>query len=227
MKKIIKVILWFAVILALLSFLSPVVLIGGAIAIFWYTKKNPNEKRRNIAIGMTVLGLLGTIFLGYSATQDNTPDTPSTEEVAESTSKQIEENAEDQASAKSEVEEKSENEESKEESSEKESQNPEIEVTATEVIDTFENNEIKGKEEYTGKRARITGVVDDVGESFGQTYVTLRTESNEFAIIGLQCYFDKDNQDGLGDINTGDEITLEGTIGEQSMNIAVDDCVLI
>ena len=60
---------------------------------------------------------------------------------------------------------------------------PEIFVTATDVIQTFEQNELKGKETYTGKLAEISGTVDSIGESFGQSYITLKDESNEYSII--------------------------------------------
>ena len=103
---------------------------------------------------------------------------------------------------------------------------PEITVTATEVIETFEQNELKGKETYTGKLAEISGTVDSVGESFGQTYITLGNDNDEFSIISLQCMFSKDNQQGLSDLNKGDKVTVLGTIGEQSINIEVKDCEL-
>lgn len=103
---------------------------------------------------------------------------------------------------------------------------PEITVTATEVIETFEQNELKGKETYTGKLAEISGTVESVGESFGQTYITLGNDNDEFSIISLQCMFSKDNQQGLSDLNKGDKVTVIGTIGEQSINIEVKDCKL-
>lgn len=103
---------------------------------------------------------------------------------------------------------------------------PEIFVTATDVIQTFEQNELKGKETYTGKLAEISGTVDSIGESFGQSYITLKDESNEYSIISLQCMFEKENQQGLSDLNKGDQVTVIGTIGEQSINIEVKDCKL-
>lgn len=103
---------------------------------------------------------------------------------------------------------------------------PEITVTAGEVINLFEENEVKGKQTYTGKLAEITGIVDSIGESFGQTYVTIGT-GEQFEIVTLQCFFkDKDEINKVAELKKGDEVTIIGTIGEQSINIGVNNCIL-
>lgn len=102
-----------------------------------------------------------------------------------------------------------------------------FDFTATEIIDTFEANELKGKEMYTGKRANITGRVSSIGEMFGQVSVTMVTDSTDFAITDLQFFFDKDNTAGLSDLSDGDVVTIQGTIGEKSINVQVQDSVLI
>lgn len=69
MKKNNEILKWVLIIIAmallitLLAMLMPVALIGGIIATWYYTKKKPNQKRRNIAIAVAAVGLLGTIFL--------------------------------------------------------------------------------------------------------------------------------------------------------------------
>lgn len=100
----------------------------------------------------------------------------------------------------------------------------EITVTAKEVIDLFEENEIKGKQTYTGKLAEITGVVNSVGEVLSSTYVTLGSGA-DFELITLQCYFkEADEIDKVAELKKGDTITIIGTIGEQSLNISVNKC---
>lgn len=102
---------------------------------------------------------------------------------------------------------------------------PEIAVTATEILSVFEANELKGKETYTGKYAEITGTVGTIGESFGSQYVTL-TNGSEYSLISLQCFFNSKYQSQLANLVAGQEVTILGTIGEKSLNISVDDCKL-
>lgn len=104
---------------------------------------------------------------------------------------------------------------------------PDIVVTSTEVIDTFQANELKGKQTYTGKYAEITGKVGSIGESLGQTYITLETETDKYSLISLQCYLEDEAEIAkAAELEKGQEITILGTIGEQSINIAVNDCMI-
>lgn len=101
---------------------------------------------------------------------------------------------------------------------------PEITVTAKEVIEAFEANEVKGKQTYTGKVAEITGVVGTIGEGLSQTYITLNA-GGEFDIISLQCYLDDEAEiTKAAELNKGDTVTVIGTIGEKSLNISVKKC---
>ena len=95
-------------------------------------------------------------------------------------------------------------------------------VTADEVIQTFEDNELRGKELYTGKRAQITGVVEHVGETSGRAFVTLKNSNDSHSLIELQCFF-KDPT-SLSNLVEGQSVTLVGTIGGLSVDISVEDC---
>lgn len=114
--------------------------------------------------------------------------------------------------------------EEKEEPKEEAAPTPGIVVNAADVIKTFEDNEIKGKQTYTDKLAEITGIVNDVGEILGQTYVTIGS-GEDFELVSLQCFFKDESEIAkLAEVSKGDTITIIGTIGEQSLNIEVSDC---
>lgn len=61
--KIILIILLVALVVAIAAILMPVALIGGVGAIWYFTKRKPDIKKRNISIAVAVVGLLGTIFI--------------------------------------------------------------------------------------------------------------------------------------------------------------------
>lgn len=106
-------------------------------------------------------------------------------------------------------------------------QEPEIEVTATEIIDTFSANEIRGNELYKGKFARITGTVESIAESFGSPYVTMSTDSDEWSFTSLQIFFETPENEPLSSIEKGQTITIEGTIDGMSANVTVDDATIV
>lgn len=61
--KWVLIIIAIALLLAILAILMPLALIGGLIATWYYIKKKPNPKKRNIAITVATVGLLGSIFI--------------------------------------------------------------------------------------------------------------------------------------------------------------------
>ncbi|VTS46220.1 excalibur calcium-binding domain-containing protein [Streptococcus dysgalactiae] len=66
-KSCLTIILYFTlgiIVLSILLMLMPFILIAGIIGLWFYSKKRPNTKRKNYAIAVTVVGLIGTIILG-------------------------------------------------------------------------------------------------------------------------------------------------------------------
>ena len=69
--KIILIILVIALVVAIAAILMPVAFIGGLGAIWYFTKKKPDLKKRNISIAVAAVGLLGTIFITPAVFKDN------------------------------------------------------------------------------------------------------------------------------------------------------------
>lgn len=69
--KVILIILVIALVVAIAAILMPVALVGGVGAIWYFTKKKPDIKKRNISIAVAAVGLLGTIFITPAVFKDN------------------------------------------------------------------------------------------------------------------------------------------------------------
>lgn len=104
---------------------------------------------------------------------------------------------------------------------------PVIEVTATEVIDTYNANEIRGNETYSNKRARITGTIYSIDESFGSPYVIMSTDSDDWSFTDLQIFFEDPDSEPLSSLEKGQTITVEGIIDGMSINITVEDATIL
>ena len=154
-------------------------------------KKGGCMKWAVIIVGaLFLLGFCGAM-LSDSGDESDTEET--TEEVAEQT-----EGAE-------------------EEISEEEPEEPVLETTATEIIDTYGNNELQGEEKFGGKRVLLTGVVDDIVTSGNEVYLRLSSTTEEYWLEDLEAYFSQDHREGLVTINSGDTVTLEGTVDGLTM----------
>lgn len=69
--KVILIILVVALVVAIAAILMPVALVGGVGAVWYFTKKKPDIKKRNISIAVAAVGLLGTIFITPTVFKDN------------------------------------------------------------------------------------------------------------------------------------------------------------
>ena len=69
--KVIMIILVVALVVAIAAILMPVVLVGGVGAVWYFAKKKPDIKKRNISIAVAAVGLLGTIFITPAVFKDN------------------------------------------------------------------------------------------------------------------------------------------------------------
>lgn len=112
---------------------------------------------------------------------------------------------------------------------EQKEQEYEIEVTAKELADEFNDNEIRANQNYKGKIAKISGEISDIGEVLGQTYVVLSNEDESFSnFVDVQCFFkDKDEINKIAQKNKGDKVTIIGKIDGKSLNVSVQNCKFV
>lgn len=111
----------------------------------------------------------------------------------------------------------------------KDNKTPEIKISAVELSKAFHENELKGKDTYTGKIAEITGVVQSIDEMVGQKFIVLDGDTeNPENIVSIQCFLAKDDSvvKKAMEVSKGSTITLVGKIGEKSINVDVKDCVI-
>lgn len=85
-------------IIYLLSIVMPIVLIGGIVGVWYFTKKKPDTSKRNISAIVAVVGLLGSVFLTsntLNAKKTSVPSVPSASSVSYSSSKKKKQKTED------------------------------------------------------------------------------------------------------------------------------------
>lgn len=85
------------------------------------------------------------------------------------------------------------------------------EVTSTELIDSYNDNQVKCKQTYDGKMLKVTGKVQSVGtDIMGNTYVCLGHDT-DFTFVGVQCYAkDDDTINQIAELKEGERITVCG-----------------
>ena len=100
-------------------------------------------------------------------------------------------------------------------------------VNAIDLIVAYEENQVAADNQYKNKKLKITGIVKNIGvDAANRAYVMLEDERNQYAILGVQCYFDKDNQDTLSELKEGDIVTITGTCEGKVVSVSVKNCEL-
>lgn len=101
-----------------------------------------------------------------------------------------------------------------------------IKVSAKELRDAYEQNEIAAEKKYDGQLVEVTGIVDNIGtDILKDVYITLSTGK---VLHSVQCYFEEDAEiDKVVALVSGQEITVIGTCkGLTLTNVTVRDCVI-
>lgn len=102
-----------------------------------------------------------------------------------------------------------------------------LEVKAVDLITAYDENAVAADKEYKDKTLKITGTISSIGVDIAeQAYLVLTDENDPYAILGVQCYFEKEQEDTLTNLKEGDTVTLTGTCEGKVINVSVKDCQL-
>lgn len=127
--KVILIILVVALVVAIAAILMPVALVGGVGAVWYFTKKKPDIKKRNISIAVAAVGLLGTIFITPAVFKDNSNASTTTASTTIATSSSLSKTKESSSTSSSKLETTTESSSKTEESTEPTTQNDGPEYT--------------------------------------------------------------------------------------------------
>lgn len=102
-----------------------------------------------------------------------------------------------------------------------------IVLSAVDLVQEYDDNEVKADTKYKGKLVEVSGTVKDIGVVFGSTYVTL-SSGEEFSISDVQCFFESESEiEKVSELQKEESVTLRGTVDGKSMNVGVNDCVIV
>ena len=111
------------------------------------------------------------------------------------------------------------------ENSNKKQMEPELNISATELINAYKENEVKADKMYKGKIVEVNGIVDGIDSDMDDKAVVRLSDGDEFSIYTVSCYIDDENQDNACELKKGENVII---IGEADGEIAgtpfIKDC---
>ena len=108
------------------------------------------------------------------------------------------------------------------ENSNKKQMEPELNISATELINAYKENEVKADKMYKDKIVEVNGIVDAIDSGIDDKAVVRLSDGDEFSFYNVHCYIDDENQDKACELKKGENVTI---IGKTDGEIAGQPCI--
>ena len=111
------------------------------------------------------------------------------------------------------------------ENSNKKQMEPELSISATELINAYKENEVKADKIYKGKIVEVNGIVDTVDSDMDDKAVVRLSDGDKFSIYTVSCRIDDENQDNACELKKGENVKIIGkAYGEIIGQPVIKDC---
>ena len=111
------------------------------------------------------------------------------------------------------------------ENSNKKQMEPELNISATELINAYKENEVKADKMYKGKIVEVNGIVDGIDSDIDDKAVVRLSDGDEFSFYNVHCYIDDENQDKACELNKGENVTIIGKADRKVIGLPyIKDC---
>ena len=111
------------------------------------------------------------------------------------------------------------------ENSNKKQMEPELNISATELINAYKENEIKADKMYKGKIVEVNGIVDAIDSGIDDKAIVRLSNGDEFSFDNVQCCIDDENQDKACELEKGENVIIVGEAdGEIAGTPFIKDC---
>lgn len=107
--------------------------------------------------------------------------------------------------------------ETKKEPVKEEVKEPELSITAKELVNAYKENEVAADSKYKGKLATVTGTVESIDSSIGDEAVVSLSSGNEYDFESVLCYIKEDNKEKAGQLKKGQQITIVGKLSGETI----------
>ena len=111
------------------------------------------------------------------------------------------------------------------ENSNKKQMEPELSISATELINAYNENEVKADKMYKGKIIEVNGIVDGIDSDMDDKAVVRLSDGDEFSIYTVSCSIDDENQDKACELKKGENVTIIGKADGEVIGMPfIKDC---
>lgn len=100
----------------------------------------------------------------------------------------------------------------------------EASVSAQQLYNQYEANEVEADNRYKGKVISVTGVIGDIGKDITDNAYVLLSSGDLFGMFGVQCFFDESQEASFTSLRTGQQVAIKGRVDGKFGNVFLKDC---
>ena len=104
---------------------------------------------------------------------------------------------------------------------------PEVTVTAHEINQAYEANEVAADVKYKGKVIQVSGVVEGIEKDFMDTIFVKLSAGGEFGYASVECYFGDSHQADAASLSKGQRVTIKGLGDGYLGDVMIRGCTLV
>jgi tRNA_anti-like len=103
------------------------------------------------------------------------------------------------------------------------SQSAPTNISAEDLYKTFQSNGVAAADRYKGKTLTVSGMLGNMGEAMGSTYVFL-IDDHQTPMV--ECFFSDAQKDSLSRLKKGQTVSIKGTCTGLLGVVDLEDCVI-
>ena len=107
------------------------------------------------------------------------------------------------------------------------SKSPEVTVSAYEIYQAYEANEVAADLKYKEKVIQVSGVVESIEKDLMDTIYVSLSVGDEYEISSVQCFFADSHKADAASLSKGQRVTIKGLGDGYLMNVLIRGCTLV
>lgn len=104
------------------------------------------------------------------------------------------------------------------------SQSPSYTLTASQLYQAYDSNEVSADAKYNGKVVVVSGTIQDIGKDImDDAYIVI---GGDGFLDGVQCTFTKGQQSSVARLSKGQRVSVKGEVAGKMGNVLINKASL-
>ena len=103
---------------------------------------------------------------------------------------------------------------------------PAYRLSANQLAQEYENNEVAADNKYKGKIVLVSGKIRDITKTFGKPIITIGGTEFLGGLDGVRCFFTENDEPSIARLYKGQHVKIKGKVRGKTLNVRIENCTL-